>query len=45
MTLEQATEAEIQQALYNCYTSDYAGFIAIVHFNRYGVFPFDPQLN
>jgi hypothetical protein len=45
MTIEQANEADIQQALLNCYPTLYAQFNAIVHFNRYGVFPFDPQLN
>ena len=45
MTMEQATDADIQQAIYNCYPSDYGKFIFIIHFRRYGVFPFDPQLN
>jgi hypothetical protein len=44
-TITAATDNECRQALFNCYGSYYAEFNAIVHFNRYGVFPFNPQWN
>ena len=44
-TLADATDGECRQALFNCYGSYWAEFNAICHYNTYGVFPFDPQLN
>jgi hypothetical protein len=40
-----ATDAEMIQAIYNCYPCEFSKFNAIVHFNRNGYFPFNPQLN
>lgn len=40
-----ATEKDIEQAVYNCYPTPAARFDAVIHYRRYGVFPFNPQLN
>lgn len=43
--IAEATEKEMIQAIWNCYGCAYGRFNAIIHYNRYGVFPFNPQLN
>lgn len=44
-TIAEASEAEVVQAVYNCYPCKFAKFNAVIHYRRYGVFPFNPHLN
>lgn len=41
----EASEAEMLQAICNCYPCAFAKFNAMIHYNRFGVFPFNPSNN
>jgi len=43
--IEYANNEEIDQAIYNCYPTPLAKIGAMLHYNLYGYFPFNAQLN